>query len=263
MHSAFGCDAILQDKPRQFYQETRRPPPASSQKQKQSKATPPHQAADNVVIGAVAASKIAQQTAAKANDLPSLKDALEAFEGCDSLKKTATQLVFADGNEDSEIMIIGEAPGTQEDKQGKPFVGESGQLLDLMLSYIGLNRQDNFYISNIVFWRPPGNRNPTDAEINVCAPFVKRHIALVKPKIMLLLGNCAVKYFFQTTTGITRMRGKWKDYDLDDEAIPMLATFHPAYLLRAPSAKRLVWQDLRSLKSKIIASDIAIPQNKT
>lgn len=160
-------------------------------------------------------------------------------------------LVFADGNPLSSIMLIGEAPGEDEDRQGKPFVGVSGQLLDRMLGMIGLDRT-NTYISNVIFWRPPGNRSPTDAEIAACLPFVERHVALIKPKILVLLGGVAAKTMLRSKDGITRIRGRWVDYrSADNEVIPCLPIYHPAYLLRQPAAKRQAWSDLLNLKKKI------------
>lgn len=182
-----------------------------------------------------------------AQSLPELRDELSRFEGC-ALKHTAMNLVFADGNPNASIMFIGEAPGEDEDRQGKPFVGVSGKLLDQMLENVGLNRT-NIYISNILFWRPPGNRSPTDAEIAACLPFAERHIALIKPKLLVLLGGVAAKSLLRTKEGITRMRGRWTDYvpplgSALKESIPCLPIFHPAYLLRQPTAKRQAWNDV-------------------
>jgi DNA polymerase len=150
-------------------------------------------------------------------------------------------------------MLIGEAPGADEDRQGKPFVGVSGQLLDHMLASVGLDR-DKVYISNVIFWRPPGNRSPTDAEIAACLPFVERHIALVKPKILVLMGGVAAKTILRTKDGITRIRGRWVDYrpagGTSDDIIPCLPIYHPAYLLRQPAAKRQAWNDILSLTKR-------------
>jgi len=182
-----------------------------------------------------------------------LRTALQSFDGC-PLKQTAMNLVFADGNPSASVMFIGEAPGEDEDRQGKPFVGVSGQLLDRMLAGVGLDR-DNVYISNVIFWRPPGNRSPTDAEIAACLPFVERHIALVKPKILVLMGGVAAKTILRTKEGITRLRGRWVDYTPvgggSDTAIPCLPIYHPAYLLRQPAAKRQAWNDILLLIKKV------------
>lgn len=189
--------------------------------------------------------------AAKANTLDELRDALAAFEGC-ALKQTATNLVFADGNPEANVMILGEAPGAEEDRRGLPFVGASGQLMDRMLGAIGLDRE-SVYISNILFWRPPGNRNPTTAEVAACMPFVQRHIALVRPRILVFVGGASAKAMLDRTEGITRLRGKWYEYRCpgQEQPIPALATLHPAYLLRSPAQKRAAWRDLLMLKARL------------
>ena len=166
-----------------------------------------------------------------------------------NLKDIATNVVLSDGNFDSEIMFIGEAPGAEEDKLGKPFVGQAGKLLDNMLNFIGLNRKTNFYITNIVFWRPPGNRTPTKSEINTCLPITKSHIKIFKPKLLIFLGNVATKSLLKTEEGISKLRGKKLTY-IDEEhklKIPARAFFHPAYLLRNPIDKKKVWSDLIEL----------------
>jgi uracil-DNA glycosylase family 4 len=169
------------------------------------------------------------------------------------LRETATNLVFADGNARAPVMFIGEAPGADEDRQGKPFVGQSGQLLDRMLASIGLDRaaedpEKAFYISNILPWRPPGNRNPTDAEVTLFMPFVLRHIALVRPKRLVLLGGVSAKAVLKAKDGITRLRGRWHSLETESGPLPVLPTWHPAYLLRTPSAKRDAWADLVLLR---------------
>ncbi len=163
------------------------------------------------------------------------------------LKKTARNTVFSDGNPNSDIMIIGEAPGQEEDEQGKPFVGQSGKLLDNMLLSVGIKRSD-VYISNIVFWRPPGNRTPSAEEIALCMPYVEAHISFIKPKVLLLLGSVAVKSLLNTSEGISRLRGKKNIY----KNIDVIPTFHPAYLLRSPGQKALAFRDFISLK-KLLA----------
>lgn len=177
-----------------------------------------------------------------------LKANLEAFEGC-LLKKTAMNTVFSDGDPNANIMFIGEAPGADEDRQGLPFVGLSGQLLNRMLGTIGLTRE-NIYITNIVPWRPPGNRTPTMAEIALCLPFVERHIELIQPKILILVGGTAVKALLKRTEGIVKIRGQSLTYQSDGikGAIPVLAMYHPAYLLRSPGQKRDTWKDLVAIK---------------
>jgi uracil-DNA glycosylase family 4 len=175
-------------------------------------------------------------------------------------------LVFSDGNPASPVMFIGEAPGEEEDRQGKPFVGVSGQLFDRMMLAAGVRRED-IYISNILFWRPPGNRTPTDAEIASCLPFVERHIALVKPKILVLLGGTAAKTILRTKEGITRIRGRWTNYAGSPEnpletPIPCLPIYHPAYLLRQSSAKRQAWGDILALTTHLSANNILINKDK-
>ncbi len=192
----------------------------------------------------------APPTRVTATTLDELRAELAAFEGC-ALKRTAKNLVFADGNASAKIMLVGEAPGDDEDRQGKPFVGVSGQLLDRMLKAIQLDRT-HVYITNILPWRPPGNRNPTDAEIAVCLPFIERHIALVNPDHLVLLGGVAAKSLLRTKDGITKMRGRKIVYkatlpDGSPREIPCRPMFHPAYLLRQPAQKRLAWNDWLAL----------------
>ncbi|HKY96168.1 MAG TPA: uracil-DNA glycosylase [Kiloniellales bacterium] len=193
----------------------------------------------------------ARAMAAAAGDLAALKTALQRFEGC-GLKATATNLVFADGNPESRVMLVGEAPGAEEDRQGKPFVGVSGQLLDRMLACVGLDRT-TAYITNVLFWRPPGNRTPTPAEIAACLPFVERHIALVRPTHLLLLGGMSAKTLLNTGEGILRLRGKWTTLQPGglDYAVPTLPTLHPAFLLRQPAQKRQAWRDLVAFRAAL------------
>jgi DNA polymerase len=197
-----------------------------------------------------AAAKSAREIAAASTTLEELRAAVEAFDGC-QLKVTAKHTVFADGHPDASVMLIGEAPGRDEDLQGLPFVGRSGQLLDRMLNAIGLDRSTSAYITNVIFWRPPGNRPPTPEEAAICAPFLIRHIELKQPKVMLLLGGTPVKHILNIEEGITKIRGRWGRYVVNGVEIPVLPTFHPAYLLRTPSAKKQAWQDLVSLKLKL------------
>jgi uracil-DNA glycosylase family 4 len=195
----------------------------------------------------------AEAAAKAAGSIEELRAALEGFEGC-ALKFTATNTVFADGNPDADVMLIGEAPGMDEDRQGKPFVGVSGQLLDRMLFHIGLNRAESVYISNILFWRPPGNRSPTTAEIAACLPFVRRHIELARPKLLVFLGGTAAKTMLDKTEGIMRLRGRWFNFQLEglDAPIPALPTLHPAFLLRQAPQKRDAWRDMLALKTKLL-----------
>ena len=191
-----------------------------------------------------------QDWLAVAGDLAALQSACAAFDGCD-LKKTATNMVFADGNPESGVMLIGEAPGADEDRQGKPFVGVSGQLLDRMLASIGRDR-NNVYITNILLWRPPGNRTPTSEESAMFMPIIRRHIQLVQPRLLVALGGSAAKTLLGTSTGILKLRGSW--HEIDDGAgrmVPLLPTLHPAYLLRSPGQKALAWHDLLMLKDRL------------
>ena len=193
----------------------------------------------------------AREIARRATTIAELEEAVRAFEGC-ALKRTAKNTVFADGVSGAPVMIVGEAPGADEDRLGKPFVGVSGQLMDRMFSAIGMSRERDLYITNILFWRPPGNRTPTLSEQAICLAFTRRHIELAKPKIVVLAGGTAVKAVLNTTEGITRLRGKWTTLTLDDGSeVPALPTFHPAYLLRTPASKRQSWSDLLSLDRRL------------
>lgn len=191
----------------------------------------------------------ARQLADKATTLAELKEYVENFEGCE-LKQFANNTVFADGNPNAKILLIGEAPGSTEDEQGIPFCGESGKLLDSMLSTIGITRTQNAYITNTVFWRPPANRRPTNDEINICKPFVEKHIALIKPKIIILVGNTAAISLLGKNEGITRIRTNNYSYTNQylSESIVTTALFHPAYLLRQPMQKKATWFDLLKIK---------------
>lgn len=193
----------------------------------------------------------ARALAQRCNSVEELEAAVRAFEGC-ALKRTAKNTVFADGVVGSPVMVVGEAPGADEDRLGKPFVGVSGQLMDRMFEAIGMSRERDLYITNILFWRPPGNRTPTLAEQAICMAFTRRHIELARPKVLVLAGGTAAKSVLDTTEGIMRLRGKWTNLSLDDgSAVPTLPTFHPAYLLRTPASKRQSWSDLLSLDKKL------------
>lgn len=188
----------------------------------------------------------AQRIAGAATTIEEIRAALEGFEGC-PLKATATNLCLFDGNPAARIMVIGEAPGAQEDRQGKPFVGPAGQLLDRMLAAIGLDR-GQVYITNLLYWRPPGNRNPTPGEIATCLPFLERQIEILQPKLLLLVGGMSAKTLLNRSEGILKLRGRWADYHHPrlPHPIPALPTLHPAYLLRQPAQKREAWRDLLS-----------------
>jgi uracil-DNA glycosylase len=187
----------------------------------------------------------AREAARTAPTLEALRELMEKFDGC-TLKSTATRLVFADGNPKARVMFVGEAPGRDEDLEGLPFVGRSGKLLDRMIGAIGLDRT-SAYIANVIPWRPPGNRTPTPQETQICLPFIQRQIELVNPDVLVTLGNPSTQTLLSTREGIMRTRGKWFDYDTGARVVRALPTFHPAYLLRSPSYKRMAWQDLRAI----------------
>jgi uracil-DNA glycosylase len=250
-----GADEALVDAPVDRYAA---PKPAVVEERSVARTTEPaHVAApapmplrQAVVQPITAAAASAREIAAGCNSLEELRAALETFDGC-ALKTTAKSLVFAAGPADAPVMLIGEGPGREEDLEGLPFVGRSGQLLDRMLASIGLSRQTNAYITNVIFWRPPGNRPPTAEEVAICAPFLLRHIELKAPKVIVLLGATPLKHVLNTEEGITRARGRWGRYVASGNEIPALPTFHPAYLLRTPGAKRQAWQDLLNLKFRL------------
>ena len=206
---------------------------------------------DAAAISADAAVQTARERAAAARSLDELRDALLAFEGC-ALKATATQLVFADGNPDGRVMAIGEAPGADEDRQGLPFVGRSGQLFDRMLRAIGLDRTQ-VYIANVVPWRPPGNRTPSPQEVAVCLPFILRQIELADPALVVCLGGSATQALLPVKDGILRLRGRWFDLDTGNKLFKTMPMLHPAYLLRTPAHKKQAWRDLRALRRALDA----------
>jgi len=194
-------------------------------------------------------SRAARTVAEAAGTIEELREALAGFEGC-SLRLTATRMVFADGKPGSRVMLVGEAPGRDEDLQGLPFVGRSGQLLDRMLAAIGLGR-DSVYIANVVPWRPPGNRDPAPHETAACLPFIKRQIALSDPDFLVLLGKSSAQTLLESSEGILRLRGRWKPYDTGRRIIQALPTLHPAYLLRQPLQKRYAWRDFLALRAAL------------
>lgn len=206
-------------------------------------------AADQIAVPDENAVLDARAAAAEAASLAALRAALGAFTGC-NLRFSARNVVFADGNPEADVMFIGEAPGREEDIQGLPFVGRAGQLLDRMLASIGLDRQ-SAYITNVIPWRPPGNRNPTPHEIELCRPFIERHIALAAPKLVVFLGNVSNRAMMNTSRGILSVRGTWGEYAVGDRKVPAMPTLHPAYLLRNPAHKRLAWQDFLEIRAKL------------
>lgn len=197
----------------------------------------------------VASKPVQRMSPVEAGSLPELEAKLRVFDGC-GLKATATNLCFYRGAPTARLMIIGEAPGRDEDLEGRPFVGRAGQLLDKMLASIGLS-ESQVHITNIVYWRPPGNRTPSPQEALACRPFLECQAQLVAPDVVLLLGGAATKNILGTEDGIMRLRGKWTEISLGGRQVPTMATLHPAYLLRTPASKRQVWRDLLSIKHKL------------
>lgn len=223
-------------------------------------AAEPSRPAPAMPVAAAAPAFTAPAVPAAAAGLASLEEIAAALSGLDScpLKKTATNLCYADGNPAARVMLVGEAPGRDEDIQGKPFVGRSGQLLDRMLAAVGLSRsaQDResaVFITNTIFWRPPGNRTPTEAETQMCLPYLLRTIELQKPDVIVCLGATPAHRLTGRTEGILKLRGKWVTANVSGRNIPLLPTLHPAYLLRQPAQKRLAWRDLLTLRQMLDA----------
>jgi uracil-DNA glycosylase family 4 len=264
-----GADALIGEQPVDRMAEESPPPPVALPSSNGSEAaadslaresfarktlTPPAKTAPAQATAPAspeAAAMAAREAARSAATLDDLRALLDGFEGC-ALRATATQLVFADGNPLGRVMFVGEAPGYDEDVSGKPFVGRSGKLLDLMMEAIGLERA-HAYIANVVPWRPPGNRTPTPQETAICLPFIRRQIELANPDILVCLGGPAMQTLLGIKDGITRSRGRWFPYDTGTRDIKALATFHPAFLLRSPLQKRFAWRDFLALKKALAA----------
>ncbi|MBP2296362.1 uracil-DNA glycosylase [Azospirillum rugosum] len=272
-HVDIGCDEAIGDEPVDWASFTARPlvarapaptpggpmpgggmaggaMPGSARPAAAARASYAATPAPTQPLGASEAGASARARAKEARTLAELEAALRDFDGC-PLKATAMNTVFADGNPQASIMLIGEAPGEDEDRQGKPFVGVSGKLLDRMLAQVGLDR-GKVYISNILPWRPPGNRSPTQAEIAACLPFLERHVELIAPKVLVPLGGTSAKTLLNRAEGITRLRGQWFDYASPGlpGPVPVIPMLHPAYLLRNPIAKREAWRDLLTLAQR-------------
>jgi DNA polymerase len=251
-----GVDTAMSDTPIDRMAEGRkRLQPARTPAAPRPVAAPVAPAAKAPGPDVVAAAAEARALAAAAGDLDALKAAIANFEGCALRFSGATQAVFARGNPNAPVMVIGEGPGADEDRQGAPFVGRAGQLLDKMLAAAGLT--DQVFITNSVFWRPPGNRTPSPQEQAACAPFVERAIALVKPKALLLSGGASAKFMLKRAEGILSLRGRRFDWTSEDGSltVPALPTLHPAFLLRQPAAKKHAWADLLALRRLLSESN--------
>lgn len=225
------------------------PPPAAAVTSRRAAPPPPEPAPRPEPLASTAA-----HLANAARSLDELHRALESFDAC-PLKRTAATTVFADGNPNARVMAIGEAPGAEEDRMGLPFVGPSGKLLDRMLASIGLERSRNVYITNVVNWRPPGNRKPSPEEVAMLLPFIERHIELVDPAILILFGGAAATALLANSGNISQMRGRWQDYSSPGLPRPVhaMATYHPAFLLRTPGKKSEAWRDLLAVRQRLDA----------
>jgi DNA polymerase len=252
-----GVDITLDEEPRDRFAEQHDPPvaampaitPEAPRRPAPPAFVPAATPAAPVLPGADAAVISAREAAKAAKTLEELREALARFDGC-ALKTTAMNLVFADGNPKSRVMFVGEAPGAEEDREGLPFVGRSGKLLDRMLAAIGLDRTQA-YIANIVPWRPPGNRTPTPQESAICLPFIRRQIELANPDFLVCLGKPSMQTLLGIKDGIRSVRGRWYDFDTGTRTIKALVTFHPAYLLRSPLEKRHSWRDFLALRKRL------------
>jgi uracil-DNA glycosylase family 4 len=240
-YAAMGVDEAIGESPVDCFAATATPTPSPLRTEPRTRPAPARAPS--------AASREGAISVGQAVTLTELEALAASFDGC-ALKRTAKSLCFARGREDARLMLIGEAPGRDEDLQGKPFVGRAGQLLDRMLETIGLS-EEHVYITNTVYWRPPGNRTPTPEEIEACAPFLARQIELLSPDVLVLLGGAAAKSILGVSEGIMRLRGKWLTYACAGRDIATLATFHPAYLLRKPEDKRYAWRDLLMVKERL------------
>ena len=247
-HLDAGVDEIILDAPINHFIapiETPKPEIRIQKPEIRHKETPLHHSPSLAVASA-------REIANSCNSIAQLEEAVRAFDGC-ALKKTATKTVFADGNPSASVMLIGEAPAADEDVHGIPFCGESGQLLDKMLAAIELNRAENIYLTNTIFWRPAGNRQPSAEEIAICLPFVEKHIALIAPKILILTGGVAVRALLKNDQAISRLRGKWYEYNNEYLPAPIKTAllYHPSYLLHQPQFKKQAWEDLKMIKAEM------------
>ena len=251
-----GVDEIIGHEPVSRFAESREtaPPQVANVGSHRAALVLPDQLRHQATTEAETSAKV---LASGAGNLAALFAAMEGFDAC-PLKKTATNTVFGVGNPEATIMLVGEAPGAEEDRRGQPFVGVSGQLLDRMLASIGLDREAVF-ITNMLAWRPPGNRKPTPEETSMCLPFIRRQIELIAPRVLVFVGGTSATTLLDNRAGITRMRGRWFDYPVSGGGsgvdIPAMPIFHPAYLLRQPALKRMAWIDLQAIKARL--EDIA------
>ncbi|WP_075217030.1 uracil-DNA glycosylase [Mongoliimonas terrestris] len=276
-YAAMGVDAVLEDAPVDRFAETvadrerraltqRAPaltpgqarvlPPAPRGQPARTPPPQPISAPLAATLPGTDAVMAARTAAAAAQTLDELRGLLAGFDGC-NLKLTAKSLVFGDGNPTARLMFVGEAPGRDEDIEGRPFVGRSGQLLDRILAALGLARATDAYIANVVYWRPPGNREPSDQEIAICRPFIQRQIQLVDPDVLVFLGGQPAKALAggdAARMGIRKLRGRWLDFDTGQRVIKAMPTFHPAYLLRNPVEKRMVWRDMLAVRAVLKGS---------
>ncbi|WP_051881390.1 uracil-DNA glycosylase [Parvularcula oceani] len=257
-----GIDTVEGEAPSDFFgwpegaPRLKRPEPAPAPEPAPKASGPRPVTAADAPMPTAEATALAERLAAGSATIPELAEAIGGFDGC-ALKAGARQAVVYDGIPGAPLLVMGEAPGRDEDREGKPFVGRSGLLLDRMLESIGCSRREgdgltDACISNAIFWRPPGNRNPTKAEIAVCLPFMRRFIELSRPKVLLLTGNVPTQALFADAKGITRSRGVWRDYETSGGSVPALPIFHPAFLLRQPARKRLAWRDLLEARAKLL-----------
>ncbi|MEO3387819.1 uracil-DNA glycosylase [Mesorhizobium sp. CAU 1741] len=255
-----GVDEALMDIPVDRFAEAAptvaRTPPAGDEnppaRPRLEPTAPPPRPAPAVSVPDEAQAARARELAREAASLDELREILAGFDGC-NLKFTAKQMVFADGDPQADLMLVGEAPGRDEDIEGLPFVGRSGRLLDRMLAAIGIDRK-SAYIANVIPWRPPGNRTPTPLETEICRPFIERQIELARPKVLVTLGGPASKVLLNATEGVLRLRGNWKVHRTPAGVdIPAMPTLHPAYLLRNPAHKKLAWRDLLEIRAKLDA----------
>ncbi|MGQ2903205.1 MAG: uracil-DNA glycosylase [Neoaquamicrobium sediminum] len=255
-----GVDEALFDEPIDRFEESaattaraQAPQQNEPARSRETKAQPPQaqtRPAPAMVVPDEAQAARARELAREAKSLEELREIVSAFDGC-NLKFTAKQTVFSDGNPQADLMLVGEAPGRDEDIEGLPFVGRSGRLLDRMLAAIGIDRT-SAYIANVIPWRPPGNRTPTPLETEICRPFIERQIELAAPKVLVTLGGPSAKVLLHATEGVLRLRGKWKTHaTASGIEIAAMPTLHPAYLLRNPAHKKLAWRDLLEVKAKL------------